>query len=61
MHTVFGVLYDRTKSYDLGLVVACLIPWLGLLSMKFLWRKDDASSALMSSTTVPPCPEQSPS
>ena len=61
MHTVFGLLYDRTKSYDLGLVVACLVPWLGLLAMKFLWRKDDASAALLSPTAVPPCPEQSPS
>ena len=39
MHSFFGMLTDRTKSYDLGLVLAGLAPWLGVISMKLLWRK----------------------
>ncbi|MEQ1852748.1 MAG: MFS transporter [Chthoniobacteraceae bacterium] len=39
MHSFFGMLADRTKSYDLGLVIAGLAPWLGVFAMKFLWRK----------------------
>lgn len=39
MHSFFGLLADRTKSYDLGLVVAGLAPWLGVIAMRLLWRK----------------------
>jgi ACS family hexuronate transporter-like MFS transporter len=42
LHSFFGMLADRTKSYDLGLVVAGLAPWLGVIAMKTLWRKDTA-------------------
>ena len=42
LHSFFGMLADRTKSYDLGLVVAGLAPWLGVIAMKTLWRKDPA-------------------
>lgn len=41
MHSFFGMLADRTKSYDLGLVIAGLAPWLGVIAMKLLWRKDE--------------------
>jgi ACS family hexuronate transporter-like MFS transporter len=44
MHSFFGILVDRTKSYDLGLVIAGLAPWLGVFAMKFLWRRNDAPS-----------------
>lgn len=37
MHSFFGILADKTKSYDVGLVVAGLAPWLGVIAMKVLW------------------------
>ena len=39
LHSAFGLLIDRTHSYDAGLLLAGLAPWLGVLAMKFLWRK----------------------
>lgn len=42
MHSFFGMLADRTKSYDLGLVIAGLAPWLGVIAMKLLWKRSDA-------------------
>ena len=45
MHSFFGLLADRSKSYDLGLVIAGLAPWIGVFAMKFLWRRDDALAA----------------
>ncbi len=44
MHSYFGALVDRTKSYDTGLVVAGLAPWIGVISMKLLWRREDSRS-----------------
>jgi len=41
MHSFFGLLADRTKSYDVGLVIAGLAPWLGVIAMKLLWRKSE--------------------
>ena len=38
LHSVFGALVDRTKSYDVGLALAGLAPWIGVLAMKLLWR-----------------------
>ena len=46
MHSFFGMLVDRTKSYDAGLVIAGLAPWLGVIAMKVLWRKSDAPAAI---------------
>jgi ACS family hexuronate transporter-like MFS transporter len=46
MHSFFGMLADRTRSYDLGLVIAGLAPWLGVLAMKFLWRKEEAPAEI---------------
>ena len=40
MHSAFGWIADRTKSYDAGLVVAGLAPWLGVLALHFLWKQD---------------------
>lgn len=38
MHRFFGMVADRTKSYDAGLVIAGLAPWIGVVAMKLLWR-----------------------
>jgi len=43
---LFGLLADRAKSYDLGLVIAGLVPWLGVVAMKALWCKNDAPAAI---------------
>lgn len=49
MHKLFGRLVDETKSFDLGMALAGLAPWLGVLAMKLLWDrqtpKDTAASA----------------
>ena len=45
MQPLFGMLADRTKSYDLGLVIAGLAPWIGVITMHFLWRKNAAPRA----------------
>ncbi len=45
LHSVFGMIADRTKSYDLGLVIAGLAPWLGVFAMMLLWKRDDAPTA----------------
>lgn len=45
LHSAFGLLIDRTHSYDAGLVLAGLAPWLGVFAMKFLWRKAENSPA----------------
>jgi ACS family hexuronate transporter-like MFS transporter len=49
LHSLFGMVADRSKSYDLGLVIAGLAPWIGIFAMKFLWRRDD-----LPSTSSPP-------
>ncbi len=46
LQPLLGWLADRTKSYDLGLVIAGLLPWIGVLSMHFLWRQKDAPRAV---------------
>lgn len=51
MHSFFGVLVDRSGSYDLGLVVAGLAPWIGVLAMRFLWTKDQDSGVISNSST----------
>jgi MFS transporter, ACS family, hexuronate transporter len=37
LHNLFGWVADTTKSYDTGLVIAGLAPWLGVIAMKVLW------------------------
>ena len=46
MHSFFGMLVDRTKSYDLGLVIAGLMPWLGVIAMMLLWKKEDPKNQI---------------
>ena len=45
MHKFFGWLADTTKSYDEGMVIAGLAPWLGVIAMKFLWDRKEAPAA----------------
>lgn len=52
MHSFFGMIADRTKSYDLGLAIAGLVPWLGVISMKLLWRRTPPSAAGPSPTAL---------
>ena len=42
VHSLFGVLVDLTGSYDLGLMIAGLAPWIGVVAMKSLWWSDPA-------------------
>jgi ACS family hexuronate transporter-like MFS transporter len=42
LQLLFGTLADYSKSYDFGLVIAGLAPWIGVVAMKFLWARDDA-------------------
>ena len=49
MHSLFGMLVDFSKSYDLGLVFAGLAPWLGVFSMKFFWRRNSTGLESLSS------------
>ena len=46
MHSFFGLLADRTKSYDLSLVIAGLVPWIGVITMATMWRKGPPQSAI---------------
>ncbi len=39
LHKLFGWIADRTGSYDQGLVIAGLAPWLGVLAMWLLWDR----------------------
>lgn len=48
MHKLFGRLVDETKSFDLGMAMAGLAPWLGVIAMKLLWdtqKPNDPSAA----------------
>ncbi len=45
LHSFFGMIVDRTHSYDTGLVIAGLAPWIGVLGLKFLWRPSTAPSS----------------
>ncbi|GEP41574.1 MFS transporter [Brevifollis gellanilyticus] len=37
LHKLFGWIADTTHSYDQGLVIAGLAPWIGVIAMKWLW------------------------
>ncbi|HRJ09507.1 MAG TPA: MFS transporter [Prosthecobacter sp.] len=39
MHKLFGKLVDETKSFDLGMAMAGLAPWLGVVAMWLLWDR----------------------
>jgi ACS family hexuronate transporter-like MFS transporter len=58
VHSAFGILADYLKNhglarYDLGLVIAGLAPWIGVVAMKFLWRKPDEGADAVSETAAP--------
>jgi ACS family hexuronate transporter-like MFS transporter len=40
MHSAFGALVDRTKSFDLGMACAGLAPMIGVVALALLWRKE---------------------
>jgi MFS transporter, ACS family, hexuronate transporter len=42
LHQLFGWIADTTHSYDEGLLIAGLAPWLGVVAMKWLWVKQPA-------------------
>ncbi len=44
MHTIFGKLADQTQSYDAGLVVAGLAPWIGVIALHVLWRDESPAT-----------------
>ena len=50
MHSVFGKLADSASTpmarYDTGLVIAGLAPWIGVITMKLFWRKNEVPSAI---------------
>ena len=41
LHSLFGSIADTTKSYDAGLVIAGLAPWLGVAAMRVLWGRGE--------------------
>jgi len=45
LHSLFGWLADRSGSYDMGLVVAGLAPWIGVVAMWGLWGRGRAVQA----------------
>lgn len=45
LHQLFGWIADTTKSYDQGLVIAGLAPWLGVIAMRWLWVKRSPEEA----------------
>jgi ACS family hexuronate transporter-like MFS transporter len=49
LHSLFGWVADTTKSYDSGLVIAGLAPWLGVLAMAMLWKNPPDSATSSSS------------
>lgn len=44
LHSVFGWVVDRVGSYDAGLVLAGLMPWMGAVAMWRLWRSRPAET-----------------
>lgn len=39
IHKFFGMVVDKTHSFDLGMALSVLAPWLGVLSMWLLWDR----------------------
>jgi ACS family hexuronate transporter-like MFS transporter len=42
LHALMGAIADWTKSYDPGLMIAGLMPWIGVVSLRLLWKNPDA-------------------
>jgi ACS family hexuronate transporter-like MFS transporter len=49
IHWVFGAIKDKTGSYDTGLMICGLAPWIGVIAMKLLWTKDPTVPSTASS------------
>lgn len=45
MHKVFGRAVDATQSFDLGMALAGLAPWLGVIALALLWRERPGEEA----------------
>lgn len=45
MHKYFGKLVDETGSFDLGMAIAGLVPWLGFFAMWLLWDRSQTAGA----------------
>jgi len=43
LHSLFGMLVDYSKNYDVGLVIAGLAPWIGVIAMATLWKRSAES------------------
>jgi ACS family hexuronate transporter-like MFS transporter len=43
MHKFFGRLVDSTQSFDLGMALAGLVPWIGVVALAFLWKDKSRS------------------
>jgi ACS family hexuronate transporter-like MFS transporter len=43
IHKLFGRVVDETKSFDMGMALAGLVPWLGVLAMWLLWDRNKVS------------------
>lgn len=41
LHSFVGMLVDHTKSYDTGLLLAGLAPWMGVLALRFMWSESN--------------------
>ena len=50
MHSALGKyadsVADPARRYDIGLVIAGLAPWIGVIALKFLWRKNEPPAAV---------------
>ena len=44
LQPLFGAIVDHTGSYDAGLVIAGLGPWIGVVAMKLLWKREAVSA-----------------
>ena len=49
LHPLFGRLVDKTKSYDLGLSLASLMPLVALVALCVLWPREPSSAPVSAS------------
>lgn len=43
LHALMGAIADWSKSYDPGLMIAGLMPWIGVVSLRLLWKNPDTT------------------
>jgi ACS family hexuronate transporter-like MFS transporter len=57
LQPLFGRIADLTadpaKRYDMGLVIAGLVPWIGVIAMKFLWRERPEPAVMLATSNKP--------